>query len=128
MKGNEGRPWAWCAGFITFILKQATESLDIPMSIRGSVSCDSLVAQAKEVGLFISENDVRTTPPPRGCIFLNRRTNTDWSHTGLVTNVEDFTFDTIEGNTNDDGHREGYEVCSRSRGYTKKDFILLQKP
>ncbi len=34
-------------------------------------------------------------------------------------------FHTIEGNTNDDGSRNGYEVCARRRGYGKKDFVLL---
>ena len=29
------------------------------------------------------------------------------------------------GNTNDDGVREGYEVCARSRSYGGKDFLLL---
>src|SRR5215210_5190299 len=28
MNGNEGSEWAWCAGFVTFILHQATESLN----------------------------------------------------------------------------------------------------
>jgi hypothetical protein len=32
---------------------------------------------------------------------------------------------TIEGNTNDDGSAEGYEVCARTRSYTNMDFILL---
>jgi hypothetical protein len=34
-------------------------------------------------------------------------------------------FETIEGNTNDEGSREGYEVCHRVRGYGSKDFILV---
>ena len=60
-----------------------------------------------------------------GSIFLVRRTPTDWTHTGLVTDAVPVAFDTIEGNTNDDGDREGFEVCSRSRGYASKDFITL---
>ena len=125
MRGNEGTPWAWCAGFVTFLLKQATQSLEIPMPIRGSGSCDSLAAQAKDAGLFVSENDVDTATLPAGSIFLVRRTRTDWTHTGLVSEASNLAFDTIEGNTNDDGHREGYEVCTRSRGYSSKDFILI---
>jgi hypothetical protein len=57
-----------------------------------------------------------------------RRTATDWTHTGLVTASAAEVFDTIEGNTNDDGNREGFEVCSRSRGYQDKDFIRLSPP
>ena len=54
-----------------------------------------------------------------------RRTSTDWTHTGLVTAFGDELFHTVEGNTNDEGSREGYEVCARMRGYGSKDFIML---
>jgi hypothetical protein len=35
------------------------------------------------------------------------------------------TFETIEGNTNDSGDREGFEVCARVRGYDSKDFVVF---
>jgi len=38
-----------------------------------------------------------------------------------------FHITTIEGNTNDGGSPEGYEVCRRIRGYEKKDFILVSE-
>ena len=47
--GNEGDQWAWCAGFVTFILKQASELMGAPMPIAGSVGCDQLAAQAKQI-------------------------------------------------------------------------------
>jgi hypothetical protein len=34
-------------------------------------------------------------------------------------------FKTIEGNTNDDGSREGYEVCARIHDFKSMDFVLL---
>ena len=125
MKGHDGPEWAWCAGFVTFVLRQAAESLDVPMPIDGSFSCDSLAAQGKSSGRFVSENAATASLPPPGSIFLVRRTPTDWTHTGLVTDAEPVAFDTIEGNTNDDGDREGFEVCTRSRGYASQDFITL---
>jgi hypothetical protein len=128
MKGNEGPEWAWCAGFVTFLLHQAAESVGAPMPIAGSFSCDSLAAQGREAGLFLRERDVDPTSLVPGSIFLVRRTATDWTHTGLVTASAPPVFDTIEGNTNDDGNREGFEVCSRSRGYKDKDFIRLSPP
>lgn len=127
MQGNDGKQWPWCAGFVTFILKQAVESLNVELPVPGSFSCDSLVAQARKQQLFLSEADAWNSEIPAGSIFMVRRTDTDWTHTGIVLNAEELFFQTIEGNTNDDGEREGYEVCSRYRGYTKKDFILLSK-
>jgi hypothetical protein len=130
LNGHDGREWAWCAGFATFILHQATESLNVAMPIPGSFSCDTLVAQARDAGLFISEAEARNrhmeliTP---GSLFLVRRTDTDWTHVGIVHEVQELLIRTIEGNTNDDGDREGYEVCTRTRGLANKDYIVLSR-
>jgi len=130
MKGYEGTEYPWCAGFVTFVMKQAAETLKMSMQIQGSFSCDLLATQAKESGIFVSgsrikNGDVDVSDMDGAHLFLVRRTSTDWTHTGFVTHFEEDLFDTIEGNTNDDGNREGYEVCARSRGYSRNDFILL---
>jgi hypothetical protein len=126
MDGNEGNQWAWCAGFVCFILKQACKSLNVPLPFKKTYSCDILAAQAKEKGIFLGEKKIENTSQiTPGSIFLNRRTPTDWVHTGIVIEAEEEIFHTIEGNTNDEGSREGYEVCLRIRGYNKKDFVLI---
>jgi hypothetical protein len=130
MDGHEGSEWPWCAGFVTFVMKQAAQTLGVPMPIPGSMSCDSLAAQAQNADFFVSEADLRngsitTGELPTASIFLVRRTNSDWTHAGLVTAFDRGMFQTIEGNTNDEGSREGYEVCARMRGYASKDFIRL---
>jgi len=126
MQGNEGSDWPWCAGFVSFILKQACKSLNVSPPIQTSFSCDSLAFSAKERGLFLKESEAKEKNAiAPGSFFLDRRTPTDWVHTGIVFSAEDDVFQTIEGNTNDDGDREGYEVCRRIRNYKDKDFILL---
>lgn len=129
MNGNEGRSWPWCAGFATFVLKQACQALQVALPLKTSFSCDFLAANAKSKGLFLGEKEITDKEQiVPGSFFLTRRTSTDWTHTGLVTKAEEEVVRTIEGNTNDDGDREGYEVCARFRGYKKQDFILLEKP
>lgn len=126
MKGHEGREWPWCAGFACFVLGQACDALEVSPPIQPSFSCDWLAASAKERGVFLAERRRGTDGEPRpGSFFLIRRTARDWIHTGIVTDVRDESLDTIEGNTNDEGSREGYEVCRRVRGYGKKDFVLV---
>ena len=125
MKGNEGREWAWCAGFVCYVLGQACEALGRASPIRHSFSCDSLAASAKDEGRLLRERDASPDQLPPGTLFLNRRTSTDWNHVGIVLDARDRAFFSIEGNTNDSGDREGYEVCARTRGYRKKDYILL---
>lgn len=124
MDGNEGEPWAWCAGFVSFLLRQACTSLEISLPIAPSFSCDTLAASAKVKGMFVGEAGAIGAIVP-GALFLSRRTSCDWVHTGIVLRAADEVFETIEGNTNDDGSREGYEVCQRFRGYVKKDFIVF---
>ena len=62
-------------------------------------------------------------PPPRGSVMLIRRAPRDWSHTGIVTGGDQNHVQTIEGNTNNEGSREGYEVAQRFRSYDSLDFI-----
>jgi hypothetical protein len=130
MEGHDGTPWAWCAGFVKFLMKQAEETCQMNHVINGSFSCDSFAAQARNAGHLIEEADISSgdvsfSELTGASVFLVRRTSTDWTHTGIVTQFHDDFFDTIEGNTNDDGNREGYEVCARARGYKGKDFIRL---
>lgn len=125
MKGRQGVDAPWCAGFVTFLLRQAADSMGEEAPIAGSTSCDALAAQATDAGIFLSEDDASPDQVTVGSLFLVRRTDTDWTHTGLVVEAGAETFSTVEGNTNDAGDREGYEVCARTRGYAAKDFVLL---
>lgn len=126
MGGNEGVAWPWCAGFVTFILRQAAATLGTPLPFEPSYSCDLLAAHARTKKLFVGESQ----PPKRdrilpGSLFVVRRAVGDWDHTGIVVGADADAIRTIEGNTNDSGEREGYEVLARVRGYTGKDFLLL---
>ncbi len=128
MKGREGNEWPWCAGFVSYILGQACKSVGCKLPFQTSFSCDLLATNAMKKGAFIRghklENKEKVHP---GSIFLSRRAPTDWVHAGIVVDVdlEHHCFRTIEGNTNDNGCREGYEACERTRGFKNKDFILI---
>jgi hypothetical protein len=50
-------------------------------------------------------------------------------HTGFVERIDGTSIHTIEGNTNDTGSREGYEVCKRIRKMSQiKGYILVSLP
>jgi len=129
--GHEGDAWAWCAGFVTAMLRAAAEGqpAEVRAPIRGSLSCDTLTAQARAAGCFVAERQRQSASPSLsgGAIFLvrSKKNASDWIHTGIVTALHDEYFETIEGNTNDSGDREGYEVCARRRSYKNMDFIRL---
>lgn len=135
-EGNDGPDWAWCAGFASLILLQAHFYLDRKPPLKGSVSCDTLAAQAKTAGRFVGESEITRgsfawSDFGGACIFLKRRTPTDWVHTGFSLDAtgpaRETVFTTIEGNTNDEGSREGYEACERRRSVVGShyDFIAL---
>jgi len=125
MDGHDGSSWLWCAGFVRFCMRQAAEALQVSMPIRGSGSCDLLATQGKDAGIFLTGSRATSDQITPGSIFLVRKTAADWTHTGFVSDANEDRFVTIEGNTNDDGVRNGYEVCERRRGYKKKDFIVF---
>ena len=128
MKGNEGNAYPWCAGFVSFIGHQAATAFDANLEVPYTYSCDVIAVEAKHRGRFVSERKLKRKKKSDmrpGSIFLNRRSSTDWVHTGIVLRFDDETFETIEGNTNDEGSREGYEVCRRIRSYRKRDFVRL---
>jgi len=128
--GNEGHDWRWCAGFVTFVMKQACMELGQPAPISGSVSCDSLASQAKQAHLFVpgaklQSGDVAWSDLGPLQIFLLRRTSTDWTHTGFSFGGANTVFSTIEGNTDEGGSSNGWEVANRVRSGSKYDFIRL---
>jgi hypothetical protein len=128
MAGNQGSGQLWCAGFVTFVMKQACMALERQTPLDGSHSCDSLAYQAKEAGLFVKGADIEKqkvlwTDLGTSQIFLRRKTPTDWTHTGFSFAGAGETFSTVEGNTDEQGSGEGDEVCQRTRSVAKKDFI-----
>lgn len=100
-------PASWCMSFVYWCFKEAAKELGIitPLLKTGGV----LNAWQKAPAA------VKVTDPQPGDIFIQDHGH-GLGHTGIVEKVNnDGTVDTIEGNTNDTGSREGYEVCRRTR-------------
>jgi peptidoglycan hydrolase-like protein with peptidoglycan-binding domain len=126
-KGDVGNPW--CAGFATFCLEQACTTLGVPLPIPYTLGCDFMADCARQADLFLdSPRGAARRKITPGSFFLRRDTTgrLEYAHTGIVVDAESDFFHSIEGNTNDDGSAEGYEVCARTRGYPGMDFVLIQ--
>jgi len=126
MNGLEGRAYPWCAGFVSFIIRQSYEIFklvyDPEWHLYYTVYAPNFAIQAKRKKLFIKGTKGVLRP---GYIFL-QKSKKGYSHCGFVASLDSATFKTIEGNTNDDGSAEGYEVCSRIRSYKNKDFVVIK--
>jgi hypothetical protein len=124
MAGNEGPQWPWCAGFATWVLRQACRTLDLAMPHPYAFGCDYLAGVAQASRRLLRPKtaaDLSTLQP--GFLFLVRKANSRWEHIGIVESIDGEVITTIEGNTNDSGSAEGYEVCRRMRAARDKDYL-----
>jgi len=132
MDGNEGEPWFWCMGFVQTVIDQAASTFekDFRTLMPRTLSCDTIGTTGLQKGLLRRVADIRKDPSivKPGDIFLVQKTPNDWFHTGLVTAVHDSVFETIEGNTNEDGSHNGIGVYKRSRNFvtSKLDVFSIE--
>lgn len=67
--------------------------------------------------------------PLKGCLFtLQSKVHKSFGHTGIVSvpNLHNSRMDTVEGNTNDKGGREGYIVAKRMRSILTSPTSSMQ--
>lgn len=123
MDGRQGEDFPWCAGFVTYVMRQVANDKGEACPVERTYSCDVLGYTARKAGTLVRGNSGNLSKVKAGDIFLVRKTPSDWTHTGFVIEANPEHVVTIEGNTNDEGSREGYEVCKRIRAYAGLDFI-----
>ena len=102
-------PASWCMAFVYWCFNQQQPN---PLFKTGGV-----LMQYQQ-----RHQNIVNTPQP-GDIFIMDFGH-GLGHTGIVESVGDQIVHTIEGNTNDDGSREGYEVCRRTRQISKMKGFL----
>jgi len=102
--------YSWCMAFVYWNFEQAAEAMGRlnPLYKTGGV-----LEQWRQ-----RKDQYRVTTPQPGDIMILDY-GQGLGHTGIVEKVEAELIHTIEGNTNDDGSRDGYEVCRRTRSRTK---------
>ncbi len=97
-----GKGYSWCMAFVYWCVSQ-----EKPNS--GLVKTAGVLDQWYKI-----DNKYKHSTPAPGDIFIQYHGHGQ-GHTGFVESVDGNNIHTIEGNTNDEGSREGYEVCRRTR-------------
>jgi hypothetical protein len=126
MCGREGADQPWCAGFVRHCVQRASATLGVDAPIALPLDLDALARAAKAQGVLVEA-------PARVCagsLFLVRgKARDSWVHVGIVAQRRDETFSSIEGNADRqgerDGRRDGFEICERVRGFSGKDYVVL---
>lgn len=125
MDGKNGKKWPWCMGFVQAIIDQALSEQEVNFRkyMEQTYSCDILGYHARNIDALFKNSKLRQNAEliQRGDIFLTRKSTNDWTHTGIIVDIvpDDKIITTIEGNTNDNGSRDGYGVFKRVRNLTK---------
>jgi hypothetical protein len=103
-----GPGYAWCMAFVYWCFENGaiTMARKTPLKRTGGV-LDQW--NARKVNYSVS------TAMPGDIFIMNY--GKGQGHTGMIVSIsaDGLTAKTIEGNTNDEGSREGYEVCYRER-------------
>lgn len=98
--------YAWCASFL--VAGARVTGLQLPPGA-DTASCALNEAAFKRAGRLY------TKPQPGDFLFVYFPSLQRAAHTGVVVAVDGAYVRTVEGNSNDEGAREGYEVCRRRR-------------
>jgi len=132
MKGKEGSWAAWCCGTLCTAMDHAADSMGKSMSewIDWTWSCDELLKSARNSSkaTYYSPKQIKENPHlvSRGDIFLVMKSSSDATHTGIISDVDGDVMKTIEANTNDEGSREGYEMCKRFRKISSGKYGIIK--
>lgn len=151
--GDNKGPWvrhycrgyevAWCQGFASTIWMQSARDLfehqdglnphavnDTPFELTASGQMSLyvpwVVNSARATGCFQPGSDQKAVP--EGAMFFLRGGSAGYSHVGIVVADHGDTIETVEGNTNDNGSANGYEVCRRYRNKASCDYGLPAAP
>jgi hypothetical protein len=104
----------WCAAFVTYLLKQCGYSHFPP----NPAAVSSWARWAEVCGRVVAV-------PNRGDLFFLLHANGE-GHIGIVLEDNGDWIRTVEGNSNDDGSREGWEVVRHERPLAGLRFIRLR--
>ena len=119
LKFTNGDEIAWCAAFVTYVVKETLGS-DTPAGF-GSNAVSDLRDWGKANGRYISRSQWSQVKP--GDIMIQKENGA--SHTGIVTKVDpDGTIHTIEGNTSNMVAERTYKPGNS--GYNKiSGFVMM---
>lgn len=119
-------PWPWCAAFVSWVLQEAARRSD---QFRWSevpriAAVYEFDGWARRNGGIILQPGSDWEPMPGDLVTFK------FSHIGIVEHVGRGkgagVITTIEGNSNDAGEREGYEVCRKARTLAQvRNFIRV---
>lgn len=119
----------WCMAFVYWVFQEAAKRAGCANPVpktAGVKECNKIATDPRKVTKKAALLQPDHVVP--GMQFILDY-GADGGHTGIVTGVEkignDWCYHTIEGNTNDEGERDGYEVCCRTRKFSNAKLVCF---
>lgn len=112
-------PASWCMAFVYWTVDKKAKEMGVKNPL---IKTGGVLRQWNEIN-----PNYKVKIPMPGDIFI-MDFGSGHGHTGFVKEVKGNRIETIEGNSNADGSREGYQVCSKPGGReiaSIKGFIRL---
>ena len=110
-----GQGWPWCAAFVDWCVDESGLMRDEDRP-KTPAAFDLIHWGANHGCLILSPSRVI---PQRGDIVVYT-----FSHCGIVADVEPGYVHAVEGNTNSQGGRDGYEVAKRLRAFSQIKALI----
>lgn len=105
---------AWCAIFVSWVYDKAGKPLPNIGWTKGMAGCPVAVA------FFKKKNMITTNPVAGDIVFFDWNLDGRFDHVGIfVRQIDNKTFETIEGNTSMTNQSNGGQVMRRVRNYNK---------
>jgi hypothetical protein len=108
-------PAAWCMAFVYWCINDACKDCN---TVNPLFKTGHVLTQYNK-----NKKIAKRANPKTGDVFIVIFPNMT-GHTGFVERVDEDYIYTIEGNTNDENSREGYEVARRKRARNTISFYL----
>lgn len=115
--------YAWCQAFVHWCYASVAARQNVPCPVirtAGVKECWNKVAKSQKIMAADARRKPEMIAPGDQFILLF---STGGGHTGLVERIEGDVIFTIEGNSNEDGSREGYEVVRHTRKLSDKALL-----
>lgn len=113
----DGDGWPWCAAAVSYWVQQWAK-------LNGWKGRVPRLAAVAQFPVWAAKNGVKCSTKPS----VNDIVVFKFSHIGVVAAVGPDWIETIEGNTNDEGSREGFEVARRRRALDQCRLFISLPP
>lgn len=115
--------YAWCQAFVYWCFNEAAKKLYVPNPVVKTAGVHDCWNRTPTTQKLLKNNTIKV----QGLINLGYQFILIFGmgngHTGIVEFVDGMNMHTIEGNSNNDGNREGYEVVRHVRRIDDKHLL-----